>query len=164
MSTTNKNRKEVIVHIPGSAMTNFDILYYVDKIPIPNFVGVFMRDQLPKSWDRNVSQFGVMNLNTSNQIGVHWVSWGCIPHMGVFYFDSFGQDIPIELLKYLKTKKEMLNDKAVIQRNIHVVQTLHSSECGRLSLYVLKCLSENISFDKIIQVLKVRYDNNIVNR
>ena len=64
-----------------------------------------------------------------------------------------------ELLKYLKTKEEVLNDTPVIQRNIHVIQTLYSSECGRLSLYVLKCLSQNISFDKIIQSLKMRYDN-----
>ena len=162
MATTIKTQEEVIVNIPGTAMSNLDILYYVEKIQLPHFVGVFMRDGLPSnSWDRNIPQFGIMNLNKSNQIGVHWVGWGCIPNNGIYFFDSFGEDAPIELQKYLKTKKELLKKTGVIQRNIYVVQMLDSSECGRLSLYVLKCLSRNIPFDKIIQVLKIRYDDAI---
>ena len=165
MAARIKTQEEVIVHMPGTAMSNLDILYYVEKIQLPNFVGVFMRDMLPSnSWDRNIQQFGIMNLNKSNQIGVHWVGWGCIPNNGIYFFDSFGEDAPIELQKYLKTKKELLKKKGVIQRNIYVVQMLDSSECGRLSLYVLKCLSKNIPFDKIIQVLKIRYDDAINNR
>ena len=118
-----------------------------------------MRDTLPsKSWDRNTPQFGIMNLNKSNQTGIHWVAWGYIPNNGVYYFDSFGADVPIELLKYLKTKEELAKNEGLIQQNIYVVQKLGTSECGRLSLYVLKCLSESIPFDKIIQVLKIRYD------
>ena len=152
--------QEVIVHVPGTAMTNLDILYYVEKIQLPNFVGVYMRDTLPsKSWDRNTPHFGIMNLNKANQIGVHWVAWGYIPNNGIYFFDSFGADVPIELVKYLKTKEELAKNEGLIDRNIHVVQKLGSSECGRLSLYVLKCLSENIPFDKIIQVLKIRYDD-----
>ena len=162
MAAAIETRKEVIVNIPGTAMSNLDILYYVEKIQLPHFVGVFMRDGLPSnSWDRNIPQFGIMNLNKSNQIGVHWVGWGCIPNNGIYFFDSFGEDAPIELQKYLKTKKELLKKTGVIQRNIYVVQMLDSSECGRLSLYVLKCLSRNIPFDKIIQVLKIRYDDAI---
>ena len=152
--------QEVIVHVPGTAMTNLDILYYVEKIQLPNFVGVYMRDTLPsKSWDRNTPQFGIVNLNKANQIGVHWIAWGYIPNNGIYVFDSFGADVPIELLRYLKTKEELAKNEGLIDRNIHVVQKLGSSECGRLSLYVLKCLSENIPFDKIIQVLKIRYDD-----
>ena len=150
----------VIVHVPGTAMANLDILYYVEKIQLPNFVGVYMRDTLPsESWDRNTPQFGIMNLNKANQIGVHWIAWGYIPNNGIYVFDSFGADVPIELLRYLKTKEELAKNEGLIHRNIYVVQKLGSSECGRLSLYVLKCLSKNIPFDKIIQVLKIRYDD-----
>ena len=159
MGSTNKTPRKVIVRVPGSAMTNLDILYYVKKIKLPNFVGVYMRDTLPnKPWNRNNPQFGIMNLNKANQMGEHWVAWGYVPNNGVYYFDSFGADVPIELLKYLKTKEELAKNKALIQQNIYVVQKSGSSECGRLSLYVLKCLSKNIPFDKIIQVLKIRYD------
>ena len=162
MADTMKTREEVTVNIPGTAMSNLDILYYVEKIQLPHFVGVFMRDGLPSnSWNRNIPQFGIMNLNKSNQIGVHWVGWGFVPNNGTYYFDSFGADAPIELQKYLKTKEELLKKTSVIQHNIHVVQMLDSSECGRLCLYVLKCLSRNIPFDRIIQVLKIRYDDAI---
>ena len=110
--------QEVIVRVPGTAMTNLDILYYVEKIQLPNFVGVYMRDTLPSnSWDRNTPQFGIMNLNKANQIGVHWVAWGCIPNNGIYFFDSFGADLPIELLKYLKTKEELAKNEGLIQQN-----------------------------------------------
>ena len=159
MGSTNKTSRKVIVRVPGSAMTNLDILYYVKKIKLPNFVGVYMRDTLPnKSWNRNNPQFGIMNLNKANQMGEHWVAWGYVPNNSAYYFDSFGADVPIELLKYLKTKEELAKNEGLIQQNIYVVQKLGTSECGRLSLYVLKCLSENIPFDKIIQVLKIRHD------
>ena len=158
MTSTIKTR-EVVVRIPGTVMSNLDILYYVDRIQLPNFVGVYMRDTLPnESWDRNIPQFGIMNLNKANQVGTHWVAWACVPNSGVYYFDTFGADVPMELLKYLKTKEELAKNEGLIYRNIYVVQKRGSSECGRLSLYVLKCLSKNIPFDEIIQVLKIRYD------
>ena len=160
MTPTIKTTREGVVRVPGTAMTNLDILYYVEKIQLPNFVGVFMRDTLPSSsWNRNAPQFGIMNLNKANQIGVHWVGWGCIPNNGIYFFDSFGADVPIELLRYLRTKEELAKNESLIRQNTYVVQKLGSSECGRLSLFVLKCLSKNIPFDKIIQVLKIRYDD-----
>ncbi len=139
--------------IPGTEMTNFDILRYVDAIPIPNFIGVFMRDQLPISSRNILPQYGIMNLNTSKQRGIHWVGWVCTSKTKAYYFDSFGLDVPIELYKYLKIEKKVL-----IQSNINVVQTETSSECGRLCLFVLKCLSKEIPYDNILQTLKIRYD------
>ena len=119
MTSTIKTSRKVIVRVPGRAMSNLDILYYVDKIQLPNFVGVYMRDTLPnKSWNRNTPQFGIMNLNKSNQPGVHWVAWAYIPNNGVYNFDSFGSDVPIELLKYLKTKEELAKNKGLIQQNM----------------------------------------------
>ncbi len=161
----NHQRRDVAIHVSGNELSNFDILDYVEKIKIPGFLGVYMRDTLPsKNWNRKVSQSGIMNLNTSKQRGVHWVAWSCIPGNGIYYFDSFGQDIPHELLIYLKSKKQIKNDIPNIQRNIIVVQTTDSSECGRLCMYVLKCLTKNISFDAIIQVLKKRYDQTTTTR
>ena len=66
MTSTIKTSRKVIVRVPGRAMSNLDILYYVDKIQLPNFVGVYMRDTLPsKSWNRNTPQFGIMNLKNN---------------------------------------------------------------------------------------------------
>ena len=38
------------------------------------------------------------------------------------YFDPFGQITPLEIQKYLKTKKEFESGKAVIQPNTDTVQ------------------------------------------
>lgn len=147
-----------ILHIPGSVLSNLDIMYYVKHLPIPNFLGVFMRDELKNGDKGRKVQCGIMNLNTSKQPGVHWVAWFKNPQVGVIYFDSYGQDTPNELTRYLKTAGRV--KPVIIQRNIYIVQSAVSSECGRLCLFVLKALSNNIDFDKIIQVLKERYDEN----
>ena len=54
-------------------LTNFDILNYIDILKIPNFRGVFMRDQLPRS--AKSVECGIMNFNTHNQPGSHWVCY-----------------------------------------------------------------------------------------
>ena len=156
-----EDRTPDILQIPGSVLSNLDIMYYVKHLPIPNFLGVFMRDEVIKGGCKGAKeQCGIMNLNTSNQRGIHWVAWFKNPDVGTIYFDSFGQDTPSELIRYLKTKKELSEDRAVIKRNIYIVQSPFASECGRLCLFVLKSLSNNIDFDQIIQVLKKRYDGN----
>ena len=84
-------------------LTNFDILYYIDILKVSNFRGVFMRDQLPKIL--KPFECGIMNFNTHDQIGSHWV---CYVKRGRtrIYFDSFGQITPLEIQKYLKTKSQ----------------------------------------------------------
>ena len=54
-------------------LTNFDIFKLVDTLQVPNFRGVFMRDELPKKI-KNL-ECGVMNLNTHKQSGSHWVCY-----------------------------------------------------------------------------------------
>ena len=73
-----------------------------------------MRDTLPKK--SKGKECGIVNLNTFKQPGSHWV---CYYKDGTdrIYFDSFGQITPIEIQTYLKTKEELDNDLAVIQRN-----------------------------------------------
>ena len=56
-----------------SALSNFDIIKIVQHSNIPEFRGVYMRDQLlatPK-----IKESGIVNLNTSKQNGSHWVAY-----------------------------------------------------------------------------------------
>ena len=80
------------------ALTNFDLNYYVRKLGIEKFRGVFIPDTLPKECE-------ILNLNKSHQAGIHW---GCYYKDGKtrIYVDSFGQIIPMEIQRYLKTKEE----------------------------------------------------------
>ena len=65
-----------------------------------------------------------------------------------FYFDSFGQVVPLEIQKYLKKKeKEFESSKAVIQRNTDIVQHVNTHVCRHLCLFALTSLThEHLSY------------------
>ena len=107
------------INIPNKILTNFDLIEYVDKLDIPKFRGVFMRDTLPVA-SREVES-GIVNLNTSAEKGSHWV---CYYKKGRnrIYFDSYGQITPIEIQNYLKKGKG--KGIGVIQRHTDIVQVV----------------------------------------
>ena len=72
-------------------LSNFDIQKIAKHLEIPNFKGVFTRDQLPKKIGNK--EAGIVNLNTSNEPGSHWVAYFRDGSKKI-YFDSFGQVIP----------------------------------------------------------------------
>ena len=133
-----------------NSLTNFDLYTHVKEIKIPYFRGVYMRDTLPKKTLTN--ECGIMNFNTSNQTGSHWVCWYKKGSTRV-YFDSFGCICPIELQKYLKTPLEFKNSTPCIQRNSEQVQEPNTQICGQLCLYVLKNLSQGKLFQNIINTI-----------
>ena len=137
-------------------MSDQDLLRFVTRLNIPNFCGVFMRDELKHPIrDR---ECGILNLNTHEQKGSHWVCWmKCGQER--YYFDSYGESPPLELIKYLKTSREIKQDIACIRRSAVTVQKDGSSECGALCLYVLKKLSQGVSFPVILDALVKRYES-----
>ena len=143
--------------LPEGTMYDDDILRYAAKLKIPYFIGVRMRDELvspPCS-----RECGILNLNTHLQKGSHWTCWYKIG-MERYYFDSFGEPPPRELLYYLKTTGELFNDLPAIKCNAVTVQHDQSNECGSLCLFVLKQLSKRVSFSNIIENLEKRYIDN----
>ena len=131
-------------------LSNFDILKIAKHLEIPNFKGVFTRDQLPEKIGNRES--GIVNFNTSKEPGSHWVAYFRDGNQKI-YFDSFGQVIPTEIEKYLKTKEEYQNNLPVIQRNTDIVQEPNTVICGHLCLYVLDNLSKGLNFQEIINSL-----------
>ena len=53
--------------------SNFELVEKAKKLKFNNFRGVFMRDQL--NFVPALNECGILNLNTSNQPGSHWVCW-----------------------------------------------------------------------------------------
>ena len=131
-------------------LTNFDLIDYAKELKIPHFRGVFMRDMLPKRI--RVKECCILNLNTSQQNGSHWVAYYKNAKDRV-YFDSFGCITPIELQQYMKTKTEFVNNINCIQRNTEQIQKPNTNICGHLCLYVLKTLSNDKNFQSIINSL-----------
>ena len=144
------------IDIPSNkGLTNADIEGYVKKLKIPNFRGVFMRDTLPTKPKK--VECSIINLNRSNEIGSHWV---CLAKIGKtrLYFDSFGQDIPLEIIRYLKTLKEYENDVAVIARNTDIVQRVNTHVCGHLCLFVFTSLMrEHLTYQQVLDILDNGY-------
>ena len=131
-------------------LSNFDIIKIAQHLKIPNFKGCFMRDELETP---SKQECGIVNFNKSTEPGSHWVAYFKDGSRRI-YFDSFGQVIPTEIQKYLKTKEEFQNDAPVIQRNTDIVQEPNTEICGHLCLYVLDNLSKGAHFQDVINSLK----------
>ena len=146
------------VTLPRETLTDADILKYVKLLSIPHFRGVRMRDELRDERPSSETECGVLNLQTHYQQGSHWTCWYKNKDYR-YYFDSFGEEPPLELLTYLKTPEERENNLPVIRRSAVVVQHFDSSECGSLCLFVLKALSSGIPFPTILVMLGKRFNS-----
>ena len=144
------------MHLSQETLCDDDILNYVEQLQIPHFIGVKMRDELPKH-EPMTKECGILNLNSHLQSGSHWTCW-YKRGKDRYYFDSFGEPPPIELLQYLKTYIEWRKDLPAIKCNAVTVQHDQSNECGSLCLYVLEEMSRGLAFSTIIEHLERRYN------
>jgi len=129
------------VVLPDKPLTNFEILSVVNKLGIPNFRGVFLRDVLPKK--SLTKECGILNLGDSSGNGSHWTAWFKNADKK-YYFDSFGVQPPLELIDYLKPP---------VYYNTEEIQPRNQVFCGHLCLYVLKHLTLGKDLQKIINNL-----------
>ncbi len=148
----------MIVNLPESTTYDSDLEYLVKVLKIPNFRHVYMRDEIVGT--PFIQECGIINLNTHTQSGSHWT---CYFKDGQrrYYFDSFGQAPPTELVTYLKTSSEILQNAPVIRRSAVMVQHINTDECGSLCLYVLKKLSLGEKFSEILTYLLSRFHNTL---
>ena len=131
------------VNLPNKALTNFELLAAVKKLKIPNFRGIYMRNELLRRPLKRES--GILNLDGVSGKGTHWVCWyKNKPEGNNFYFDSFGVQPPNELIEYFSSP--ILYNTEKIQPDGEVV-------CGHLCLFVLCRLSRGERFQKIINEL-----------
>ena len=91
------------------------------------FQGVYPQDKLPV----NRSGYYVMNTDTSNKPGIHWVGV-VVTKKTVYVWDSFGRKSKT-LLKVL-TKNAKAVNKVVVDAEYDREQSILSEVCGPLSL------------------------------
>jgi hypothetical protein len=127
--------------LPYKALSNLQLNAAVKQLNISNFRGCYCRDELPSKI--NEQECGILNLDSSNGQGTHWVAWykDCNNN---YYLDSCGLQPPLEIIKYLGRP---------IYYNTGQVQPRGTVVCGHLSLYLLKRLSMGDSFEKILNSL-----------
>lgn len=101
---------------------------------LPHFRGVFMRNSLPKPSNKKW-ECGVINLDNTDGIGTHWVSY-YRKNIMCYYFDSFGNlQPPREFLHYIGADSN--NNKCKIHYNHKAYQTYAKVNCGHLCMKFL---------------------------
>lgn len=122
---------QIIDLLPQRPLTNVDIEQCAEKLKLPNFRGVFMRNLLPIRILEN--ECGVVNLDNSHGRGTHWVSY-IKRGFFVLYFDSFGNlRPPLELLHYFNSGPYSVK----VKYNYFTEQRENSFNCGHLCLKFL---------------------------
>jgi len=86
-------------------------------LKIPNFGGVFLRDNLPKKPRKK--ECGIFNLDDTSGNGTHWVCWYKDSDKK-YYFDSYGLIPPSELVQYLRSPI-LYNTEQIQPNKLYVV-------------------------------------------
>ena len=129
------------ISIPVKPLTNYDVDMYAKQLHIKNYRGNFMRDTLPKHI--LTIECGVINLDSIKNQGTHYVCYWKHNNTRV-YFDSFGLPPAEEIIKYLGKP---------MQYNSTEIQERNSLICGHYCLYVLKSLSNGMTFQEVWESL-----------
>lgn len=108
-----------------------------------SFLGVFPVDKAPGI--RTLPSALILNLDTSNLSGSHWVALFFTKHGKCEYFDSYGRKPYGRILNYIAA-----NTLAYTYNNA-CVQDLWTVSCGQMCLYFLIWRCRGISFKEIIQ-------------
>ena len=118
--------------------TNIELEQEATRLKLKNFRGVFMRDEL--KFKPLEKECGILNLDCSRNDGTHWVAWFKNKDNKI-YFDSFGVQPPLELIKYLKSP---------ILYNTFQIQQYNDTNCGEWCLHVLNELNKGRNYSDII--------------
>ena len=129
------------VRLPNKPLNHFELEDMVKKLKISSFRGVFLLDTLPKK--PNKKECGIVNFDKSGGPGTHWVAW-YKNGKNKIYFDSYGVQPPIEVIRYLGK---------MIYYNTDQVQPTGDVFYGHLCLYILKELSAGHEFQNILKKL-----------
>src|SRR6201990_2049778 len=130
------------MNIPMKALSQYDLMRYVNELKIPNFKGIYMRDALPKKSNKNKKECGILNLDSIKGSGTHWTCWFKKCNNLCYYFDSFGVVPPKEFENYVQCD---------IVYSTYQIQKFSDVICGHLCLTVLYALAVlNINFHSIL--------------
>jgi hypothetical protein len=157
-------------HNPNTWLNSTDIenvmIQYQDAFQKFNFMGVFPIDfnekdsvgncisnelcniDIKKFTNSKKKSFGaIFNLDRHNEPGSHWVAlFMCFdksnPNYGVFYYDSVANDIPPQVLKFMKYIKHSVKDKNFKFKKNTIRHQYKNTECGMYSIhFILECLN-----------------------
>ena len=126
------------ITLPNKPLSNFELEDAAKQLKIKNFSGVFLRDNLLSKPLKN--ECGILNLDTSE--GTHWVAW--YKKNNTTNDFSYGIQPPLEFENYMDN--DIYYSSQQIQKPNQVI-------CGHLCLHFLKCFSNGMTFDEMLNSL-----------
>ena len=127
--------------LPNKPLSNIELLEAAQKLRIPNFRGVNLRDTLPKRPKKR--ECGILNLDDTTGSGTPWIAWYKNENEKI-NFDSYGLQPPNELVEYLRSP---------ILYNTEQLQPRDQVFCSHLCFYDLKKLGEGRGLQDVINLL-----------
>ena len=115
-------------------ISNFELEKLARFYRLP-LISICMKDELPKKVEDGCY---IINMESSFMgSGTHWVALFVYKNTA-YYFDSFGATPPVEIIKFVKKRK---NSHLVY--NNFIIQDLKSGICGYFSLGFLLYMNQN---------------------
>ena len=124
-------------------LNNFQIIDKCKELRIRNFKGVFMRDEL-KDIKSSKNECLILNHDDSSSGGTHWTCL-FIKRGIAIYFDSYGFDLPLEVVDYCKG----LNGYC----STFKIQEYNEVICGHYSIFMVYRLSNGNRFFDVLDEL-----------
>ena len=112
-----------------------------------NHIGTYSKDNVPILKN---NQSTIINLQDSNQVGSHWVSYKKIGNK-IFYFDSYGVAFIPDIIKNQYPKHKFIC-------NIYRIQSMYSNQCARFCILFVKSNIKN-EYDYYKFLLKLEKNN-----
>lgn len=139
-------------------MNTIEINKILSRNPITAkyYLGCFASDQLTNFYNFNFShpQCFVVNFDSSNSEGTHWVALYSSNPNDIEYYDSLGIWPPpsTDLFNYLAQFAHLRYSKYQFQSHL-------SNACGKHAIFFLYNRCRGISFEKILKILYKNYRN-----
>ena len=99
----------------------------------------------------------VINTDSHDKSGRHWIALFCRLNEGIFFFDSYGHKPPVAVARFMANVARDMhrsNPNFHVAHNTRGIQKLHS-ECGVFCVvFVVRMLDDNVSFDRLCRTME----------
>ena len=109
------------------------------------FLGVFPSDMLPEKISSYPACF-VCNVDSSNEVGSHWLAFFIFSSNRVEFFDSYGNAPHF----FKGTISDFASQYVEVIHNPHILQSNFTAVCGQYTIFFLICKSRGDTMKKFL--------------